>query len=160
MNASRLPCRLRADRTGISSLGPSSRIVCSMRLSSSGYKGNFWTSSADFFVTDLTRRFISFGLQAPSSMKPAICFISASFMPRVVTAGVPRRMPLAWNGERVSNGIVFLFTVMPASSSHSAVFAGQSFAVHVDQHQMIVRAARDEAASRASSALRPAPWRS
>jgi len=40
--------------------------------------------------------------------------ISASFIPRVVTAGVPRRMPLAWNGERVSNGIVFLLTVMPA----------------------------------------------
>ena len=35
---------------------------------------------------------------------------------RVVQAGVPKRMPLAWNGERVSKGIVFLFTVMPASS--------------------------------------------
>ena len=29
-------------------------------------------------------------------------------------AGVPRRMPLARKGERVSNGMVFLFVVMPA----------------------------------------------
>ena len=47
----------------------------------------------------------------------AMAAISVSFIPRVVTAGVPSRMPLAWNGERVSNGIVFLLTVMPASSS-------------------------------------------
>ena len=34
-------------------------------------------------------------------------------MPRVVMAGVPMRMPEATSGGRVSNGIVFLFTVMP-----------------------------------------------
>ena len=33
--------------------------------------------------------------------------ISGSFMPRVVTAGVPMRTPLVTNGERVSNGTVF-----------------------------------------------------
>ena len=41
-------------------------------------------------------------------------FISGSFMPRVVTAGVPMRMPLVTNGDCVSFGTVFLFTVMPA----------------------------------------------
>ena len=38
-------------------------------------------------------------------------------MPRVVTAGVPMRMPLVTNGDCVSFGTVFLFTVIPASSS-------------------------------------------
>ncbi len=54
-----------------------------------------------------------------SLIMSAIAAISGSFIPRVVTAGEPSRTPLAWNGERVSNGIVFLFTVMPASSSAS-----------------------------------------
>ena len=45
------------------------------------------------------------------------CVISASFMPRVVRAGVPTRMPDATMGEFVSKGIVFLLTVMPARSS-------------------------------------------
>ena len=34
----------------------------------------------------------------------------------VVPAGVPRRMPDGSSGARVSNGIMFLFTVMPAAS--------------------------------------------
>ena len=38
-------------------------------------------------------------------------------MPRVVTAGVPMRMPLVTNGDCVSFGTVFLFTVIAASSS-------------------------------------------
>ena len=38
-------------------------------------------------------------------------------MPRVVTAGVPMRMPLATIGGFSSNGIAFLLTVMPARSS-------------------------------------------
>ena len=41
----------------------------------------------------------------------------ASFMPRVVKAGVPMRMPLGFIGGLVSKGIAFLFTVMPASPS-------------------------------------------
>ena len=54
-----------------------------------------------------------------SLIMSAIAAISCSFMPRVVTAGVPMRMPLPWNGERVSKGIVFLFTVIHASSKAS-----------------------------------------
>ena len=80
--------------------------------------------------------------------------ISASFMPRVVTAGVPSRMPLAWNGERVSNGMVFLLTVMPASSS--AIWQSlpvRSLRAHVHQHQMVVRAAADEAVAVALHAV-------
>ena len=38
-------------------------------------------------------------------------------MPRVVTAGVPMRMPLATIGGFWSKGIVFLLTVMPALPS-------------------------------------------
>ena len=38
-------------------------------------------------------------------------------MPRVVTAGVPTRMPLATIGGFWSNGIAFLLTVMPALPS-------------------------------------------
>ena len=44
-------------------------------------------------------------------------------MPRVVTAGVPTRMPLATIGGFWSNGIAFLLTVMPAfPSAASAAF--------------------------------------
>src|SRR5436190_19357557 len=38
--------------------------------------------------------------------------ISSSFIPRVVKAGVPNLIPDATNGFCVSNGIVFLFTVI------------------------------------------------
>ena len=38
-------------------------------------------------------------------------------MPRVVSAGVPTRMPLATIGGFWSNGIAFLLTVMPALPS-------------------------------------------
>ena len=38
-------------------------------------------------------------------------------MPRVVSAGVPMRMPLGFIGGLVSKGMAFLFTVMPASPS-------------------------------------------
>ena len=44
-------------------------------------------------------------------------------MPRVVTAGVPSRMPLGLNGELVSKGMVLRLTVMPALCS--AVSAGR-----------------------------------
>ena len=49
-----------------------------------------------------------------SLIQPAIVFISVCFMPRVVSAGVPMRMPLGSSGGRSSKGILFLFTVMPA----------------------------------------------
>ena len=50
-------------------------------------------------------------------MIEAISFISSSLNPREVTAGVPRRTPDVTNGFSVSYGIVFLFTVIPTSSS-------------------------------------------
>ena len=53
------------------------------------------------------------------AMALAISFISASFMPREVTAGVPTRIPLAWKGLRVSSGTVFLLVVMWAASRAS-----------------------------------------
>ena len=48
-----------------------------------------------------------------------MCAISGSFMPRVVTAGVPMRMPLVTIGPLVSNGMPFLLTVIHARSSAS-----------------------------------------
>ena len=50
-------------------------------------------------------------------MNSAIWSISASPMPRVVTAGVPSRMPLATIGGFLSKGIAFLLTVMCALPS-------------------------------------------
>ena len=50
-------------------------------------------------------------------IQPAMSSISGSFMPLVVTAGVPRRMPEGSNGERASNGTVFLLSVMPTRSN-------------------------------------------
>ena len=47
----------------------------------------------------------------------AILSISASVKPLDVTAGAPKRIPLALNGERVSPGTVFLFVVILARSS-------------------------------------------
>ena len=49
-------------------------------------------------------------------MNPAIFCISGSFMPRVVTAGVPTRIPDVTKGLCVSNGMEFLLTVICALS--------------------------------------------
>ena len=57
----------------------------------------------------------------------AISRISASFMPREVTAGVPTRMPLAWKGLRVSSGTVFLLVVMCAASRASWASLPETF---------------------------------
>ena len=43
--------------------------------------------------------------------------MSASFRPRLVTAGVPMRIPLVTKGDSGSLGMVFLLTVMYTSSS-------------------------------------------
>src|SRR6267142_1854189 len=51
-----------------------------------------------------------------SAIHRPICSISGSRMPRVVTEGLPRRIPPPFMGGRGSNGIEFLFTVMPARS--------------------------------------------
>ncbi len=50
-------------------------------------------------------------------MKSAMTSISGSRMPRVVTAGVPIRIPLATIGGLRSKGMAFLLTVMPALPS-------------------------------------------
>jgi hypothetical protein len=66
-------------------------------------------------------------------------------MPRVVTAGVPMRMPLVTNGDCVSKGTVFLLTVIPArSSAFSATLPVSPLAAQVHQHEVVVGAARDD----------------
>ena len=56
------------------------------------------------------------------SMQSATSFMLDSTRPRVVTAGVPRRMPEAWKGLRVSNGTVFLLQVIDHIQSQSKFF--------------------------------------
>src|SRR4029453_5614199 len=48
----------------------------------------------------------SAGALTTRSIHAAICFISGSFMPRLVTLGVPSRIPDGSNGLRGSNGTV------------------------------------------------------
>ena len=48
--------------------------------------------------------------------------MSFSFFPRVVSAAVPNRIPDGSTGVRVSNGTVFLFTVIPAAAAFSLFF--------------------------------------
>ena len=50
-------------------------------------------------------------------MKLATVAMSASFRPRVVRAGVPRRTPLVTFGGRGSLRMAFLLQMMPAASS-------------------------------------------
>ena len=52
-------------------------------------------------------------------MQSAITTISGSFMPRVVTSGVPTRTPLGLNFEASSKGIEFRLRVMPTVSAMS-----------------------------------------
>lgn len=58
---------------------------------------------------------LSKSLRVPAIIA-AISLISSSFMPLVVTAGVPRRIPLVTKGEAGSKGIVFLLHVILTSS--------------------------------------------
>ena len=67
-------------------------------------------------------------------------------MPRVVSAGVPMRMPLGFIGGLVSNGMAFLLTVMAASPKSFFRFAAQhALGEHIDQHQVRVGAAGNNA---------------
>ena len=92
---------------------------------------------------------MSFGLASTSVIHLAICRISASFMPRVVSAGVPMRMPDGSSGLRGSNGIMFLLTVMPAASrACSACLPVTPLAVDVHEHQVVVGPAGDERGTR------------
>src|ERR687897_3188338 len=56
----------------------------------------------------------SSGVVSARVMSSPTLSISRSPMPRVVTAGVPIRMPLAVIGGFGANGMAFLLTVMPA----------------------------------------------
>ena len=53
-------------------------------------------------------------------MSKPIFLKSSSFKPRVVRAGLPRRIPLVINGDLSSNGTPFLLHVIPASSKRLA----------------------------------------
>ncbi len=57
------------------------------------------------------------GARMASMMIRPIARISSGPKPRDVVAGVPMRMPDAVFGGSVSNGMAFLLTVMPISSS-------------------------------------------
>ena len=60
-------------------------------------------------------------------------------------AGEPTRMPLVTNGLSGSFGIAFLLMVMPTSSSRLlGVLAGDAGGTQVDEHEVVVGAARDE----------------
>ena len=81
--------------------------------------------------------------------------------PRVVTAGVPMRMPLATIGGRGSNGMVFLFTVMSTALERLlGVLAGEAGRVQVDQEEVVVGAARDDAMAALLERRARAPRRS
>src|SRR6266403_4754306 len=54
--------------------------------------------------------------RSTSAIQAPICSISASRIPRVVIDGLPTRIPPAFIGGNGSNGIAFLFTVIPARS--------------------------------------------
>ena len=63
--------------------------------------------------------------------------------PRVVSAGVPMRMPEVDVGRTRSKGMVFLLTVMPAASSSLLGLACPVTPAlrDVDEHQVVVGAA-------------------
>ena len=56
------------------------------------------------------------GSLSTSSIHAAILAIRSSLAPRVVIAGVPRRIPDVWNALRESNGTMFLLIVMSAAT--------------------------------------------
>ena len=67
-------------------------------------------------------------------------------MPRVVIAGEPTRMPLVMNGFCGSCGTEFLLTVMCALAERSlGLPAGDALAAQVDEEQMALGAAGDDA---------------
>ena len=66
------------------------------------------------FAADAIEHGIVIAILEGISDPAAMLRISASFMPRVVKAGVPTRMPEGFSGGLVSKGMEFLFTVMPA----------------------------------------------
>ena len=80
------------------------------------------------------------------SISSTISPISGSLAPRVVIAGVPTRIPEVWKAERLSNGTMFLFTVMSAATKLLGHLTGQvgELRAQVDQHAVVVRTAGDD----------------
>src|SRR5687768_3035550 len=85
-------------------------------LAQASYNGNVRHSFSTSTFT-IWSAASSVGVASARAMSSPIVSISRSPMPRVVTAGVPMRMPLAVIGGLGSNGMAFLFTVMPALPS-------------------------------------------
>ena len=78
-------------------------------------------------------------------MMAPISRMASSFMPRVVTAGVPTRIPLRHKRTlRIEGNRVFVYRHAHLSERASASLPVRPFALHVDQHQVVVRAAGDE----------------
>ncbi len=100
------------------------------------------------------------GSRRTRSIRPAMTAISASFMPRVVRAGVPMRMPLVTKGLWVSNGMLFLLTVMPASSRASSASLPVMLCARSGRPASGgCPSAGDQPEARAPPAPRPAPGR-
>ncbi len=76
-----------------------------------------WCTARDLTANPLSKSPRRSGSSEQSSIQPPIVRISSVPMPRVVSAGVPTRMPDGSIGLRSSNGIIFLLTVMPHRSS-------------------------------------------
>ncbi len=78
-------------------------------------------------------------------MNEPTCLNSATPKPRLVLAGVPRRMPEVMVGFCVSNGTPFLLQVMWARDRGGlGGLAGEALPLKIDQHQVVVGAARGD----------------
>ena len=88
----------------------------------------------------------SAGASSTSAMRCASSSHSSSVKPRVVIAGLPRRMPEVTNGFSGSLGIAFLLTVMCARRQRRlGVLAGDLLGAQVDQEHVAVGAAGHDA---------------
>ena len=100
----------------------------------------------------------SSGFSNTSVMSAAICSISGSFIPRVVTAGVPRRMPLVTSGFSGSIGDeVLVRRDTGAVERFLGDFAGEFLRAQIHEHQVIVSAAADDAEAQFRQGRRQAP---
>ena len=89
-----------------------------------------------------------------SMMIRPIARISSGPNPRDVVAGVPMRMPEAVFGGSWSNGMAFLLTVIADLVEQVlGLLAGHPERRHVDEHEVVVRAARDDAGAQAGEGL-------
>src|SRR3972149_9640005 len=86
------------------------------------YTGNCWHISNTLFRTPLM--VLAFSISSRTSqIQPARDRTCSALNPRVVTAGVPMRIPLVTNGDLGSLGTLFLLTViLAAPSAASASF--------------------------------------